>query len=184
MGRIACCLVFVSLIFRSFAKNVNITLNPAAVGFEADNTAFYYSSSPLLIANDGSAAEGGFRVLDAKRTSQWAEVAHLKTGRSKFAVPVYDIGGRDIVVTIAATDSVMRAFETKGLAEIKDARKYILGDWSTLCGWRSVSSGNSYLFLFGKKMVVQLLVRSQKNKGVQILEVWNLTSLLDSYSPS
>jgi 3-phytase len=184
MGRIACCLVFVSLMFRSFAKNVNITLNPAAVGFEADNTAFYYSSSPLLIANDGSAAEGGFRVLDAKRTSQWAEVAHLKTGRSKFAVPVYDIGGRDIVVTIAATDSVMRAFETKGLAEIKDARKYILGDWSTLCGWRSVLSGNSYLFLFGKKMVVQLLVRSQKNKGVQILEVWNLISLLDSYSPS
>ncbi|KAF2448745.1 thermostable phytase [Karstenula rhodostoma CBS 690.94] len=170
MSRLACCLVFVSLILQSFARNANVTLIPAAIGFEADNTAFYYSSSPLLLANDGSAAEGGFRVFDAKRVSQWDEVAHLKTGRSKVAVPVYDIGGRDIVITIAATDSVMRAFEAIGLVEIQNTKKYILSDWSTLCGWRSAISGNSYLFLFGKKMVVQLLVRSQKRQ-VQILEV-------------
>lgn len=170
MSQFAGCLVFASLIFQTFAQNVNVTLTPAAVGFEGDNTAFYYSSSPLLLANDGSAAEGGFRVFDAKRTSQWAEVAHLKTGRSKVAVPMYDIGGRDIVVTIAATDSVMRAFEANSLEEIENARKSILGDWSTLCSWRSASSGNSYLFLFGKKMVVQLLVRSQE-KRIQILEV-------------
>ncbi|KAJ4346916.1 uncharacterized protein N0V89_010849 [Didymosphaeria variabile] len=170
MGRLACWLVFASLVFPSFAQDGNVTLVPAAVGFEADNTAFYYSSSPRLLANDGSAADGGFRVFAANKNSSWPELAHLKTGRSKVAVPVYDVGGRDVLITIAATESIVRAFDAETFVEIKHARKYLLGDWSMLCGWRSGLSGNSYLFLFGKKMVVQLLVRSH-NKRVRILEV-------------
>ncbi|OAG04457.1 thermostable phytase [Paraphaeosphaeria sporulosa] len=181
MGRRACFLAFASLIFQSLAQNANITLTPAAVGFEADNTAFYYSSSPLLLANDGSAAGGGFRVFDGKQNPQWAEVAHLRTGRSKVAIPVYNIGGRDIVVTIAATDSNMRAFEANGLKEIKNARKPILGDWSTLCGWQSASSGNSYLLLFGKRIVVQLLVRNQ-SKRVEILAVQTFPTPIEGES--
>ena len=170
MGQINRYFAWASVFFQVFAQNVNITLVPAAVGFEADNTAFYYSSSPLLLANDGSAAGGGFRVFDAKPKAQFAEVAHLKTGRSKIVAPIYDIGGRDIIVAIAATDSVVRVFEAPGLVEMKEARKDILGDWSTLCAWRSASSGNSYLFLFGKKMVIQLLVKN-RGRHVELLEV-------------
>ncbi|KAF1968764.1 thermostable phytase [Bimuria novae-zelandiae CBS 107.79] len=181
MGHLARCLVWASVLFQSLAQNVNVTLIPAAVGFEADNTAFYYSSLPLLVANDGSAANGGFRAFSARQKTRWDELAHLNTGRSKVVLPVYDIGGRDLLVTIAATDSVMRAFDANSFVEIKEAEKNILGDWSTLCSWRSTSSGNSYLFLFGKKMVVQLLIRSQ-HKRVQILEVQTFTIPIEGES--
>lgn len=152
------------------AQDANITLVPAATGFEADNTAFYYSSSPLLLANDGSAADGGFRVFSAGASTPWSQKSHQKTGRSKIVTPVYDVGDRDIFLNIPAPDSVLRAFDAKTLNEIEGANKKILGDWSTMCVWRSSKSGENYAFLFGKKMVVQLLVRAQK-KGIQILEV-------------
>jgi 3-phytase len=152
------------------AQDANITLVPAAQGFEADNTAFYYSSSPVLLANDGSAADGGFRVFTVSSTAPFTQTSHQKTGRSKIVVPVYDVGGRDIFVTIAAPDSIMRVFNANTISEIVDARKKVLGDWSTLCVWRSSKSGNSYLFLFGKKQVVQLLVRGT-SRNVRILEV-------------
>lgn len=169
---LAYCLVWASVFIKAFAQNGNVTLAPAAVGFEADNTAFYYSSSPLLVANDGSAANGGFRTFDAQKRSGWPENIHLKTGRSKVALPISNVDGRDIVVTIAATDSTMRVFDAQNFSELVEARKFILGDWSTLCSWRSTSSGNLYLFLFGKKMTVQLLVRSYRRK-IQFLEVCN-----------
>ncbi|KAF2021343.1 thermostable phytase [Aaosphaeria arxii CBS 175.79] len=152
------------------AQDANITLVPAAVGFEPDNTALYYSSPPLLIANDGSAADGGFRVFEVSDKPSFAQRSHQKTGRSKVALPVYDIGGRDLVFNIPAPDSILRAFDVKNFKEVESARKKILGDWSTLCGWRSLKSGNQYLFLFGKKKVVQLLVREQK-KDIEVLEV-------------
>jgi 3-phytase len=152
------------------AQDANITLVPAATGFEADNTAFYYSSSPLLVANDGSAADGGFRVFSVGASTPWSEKLHQKTGRSKIATPVYDVGGRDVFLNIPAPDSILRAFDAKTLKEVEGARKKILGDWSTMCIWRSSKSGENYAFLFGKKMVVQLLVRAQK-KDIQILEV-------------
>ena len=158
------------IFFRSLAQDVEVTIVPAAVGFESDSTAFQYTSRPLLVANDGSAADGGFRVFDGFKSVRWSEKAHLKTGRSKVALPIDNVGGRNIVVTIAATDSVMRVFDTDQFSEIKEARKDMLGDWSTLCSWRSASSGNVYLFLFGKKMTVQLLIRGRR-KTIQILEV-------------
>lgn len=169
---LAYCLFWASVFLKAFAQNGNVTLAPAAVGFEADNTAFYYSSSPLLVANDGSAANGGFRTFDVQKRSGWPQNTHLKTGRSKVALPISNVGGRDIVVTIAATDSIMRVFDAQNFSELVEARKSILGDWSTLCSWRSTSSGNVYLFLFGKKMTVQLLVRSYKRR-IQFLEVCN-----------
>lgn len=159
-----------SIISHSLPQNVEVTVVPAAVGFEADNTAFQYSSPPLLIANDGSAADGGFRAFESPSLYQWAPKAHLKTGRSKIALPINNVDGRNIVVTVAATDSIMRVFGTRKFSEIEEARKKILGDWSTLCSWRSALSGNIYLFLFGKKMAVQLLVRSH-GRTIQILEV-------------
>ena len=58
------------------AKDANITLVPAATGFEPDNTAFYYGSSPLLVTNDGSAADGGFRTFDASKTTPFTQKTH------------------------------------------------------------------------------------------------------------
>ncbi|PVH97405.1 thermostable phytase [Periconia macrospinosa] len=155
-----------------FGKDANITLAPAATGFEADGTAFYYGSSPVVLANDGSAADGGFRVFNVDKDAPWSQRSHQKTGRSKIVMPVYDVGGRDIFLNIPAPDSILRAFEVKGvgLEEVKHARKKVLGDWSTLCIWRSAISGENYGFLFGKKQVVQLLIRGRK-KDTEILKI-------------
>ncbi|KAF2269417.1 thermostable phytase [Lojkania enalia] len=168
--------LFVSTVFWSLAtlflaqaQDANITLIPASLTFESDNTAFYYSKTPLLLVNDGSAADGGFRVFSTSNSPAPQE-SHLKTGRSKVAVPVYDVGGKDVFVSIAAPDSIVRIFDAKSMTEIEGPRKKVLGDWSTLCLWRSKESAENYLFLFGKKKVVQLLVRGRK-KGVQILEI-------------
>lgn len=156
----------------AFAKDANITLAAAATGFEADNTAFYYGTSPLLFANDGSAADGGFRAFVVGKNIPWASESHQKTGRSKVVAPVYGIGGRDFLLNIPAPDSILRVFEIQknGLNEIKEARRKFLGDWSTICTWRSTKSGESYGFLFGKKQVVQFLIRGGKKK-VELLEV-------------
>lgn len=164
------------------AKDTNIiTLAPAATGFEADGTAFYYASNPLVLVNDGSAADGGFRIFRVGEDAPWTQTTHRKTGRSKIITPVHDVGGRDILLNIAAPDSILRAFEVKrnGFAEVKGARKKILGDWSTLCVWRSGKSGEQYGFLFGKKQVVQLLIRGKK-KDTEILEVGHSSSRMVS----
>ncbi|KAF2186304.1 thermostable phytase [Zopfia rhizophila CBS 207.26] len=152
------------------ARDANITLVPAATGFEADNTAFYYSSLPLLLTNDGGAASGGFRVFSVGNSTSLTQRAHEKTGRSKVVVPVYDASERDVFVTIAAPDSIMRVFDADSIKEIPEARKKVLGDWSSLCTWQSSKSGNRYLFLFGKQQIVQFLVRSQ-DEDIEILEV-------------
>ena len=55
------------------AQNANVTLVPAATGFENDNTDFIYGKSPLLVANDGSAADGGFRTFSVSNTSSFTE---------------------------------------------------------------------------------------------------------------
>jgi 3-phytase len=151
------------------AQNATITLVPAATGFDSDNAAFYYARSPLLIGNDGSAADGGFRTFTTSNSTAFKDVAHLKTGRSKIAIPVYDVGGRDVIVNIPAPDSILRVFDAETMKEVEGARKKQLGDWSVARVWRSQTSGENYIFLFGKKMVVQLLIRDKS--GVEILEV-------------
>lgn len=169
-----CILWALTLVSSSLALDVNITLVPAAPGFKADNAAFYYSKTPLLLANDDSAANGGFRVFSVASSTAYPQIAHQKTGRSKILAPIYDADGkgRDVFLAIAAPDSVMRAFEVDGnkLREIESARRTVLGDWETMCIWRSRESGTSYGFLFGKKIAVQLLIRNQENK-TEILEV-------------
>lgn len=152
------------------AQVANVTLVAAATGFEDENTAFIYSRSPLLVANDKGAADGGFRVFSVSKTTPFTQKSHQKTGRSKIAVPVYDVDGRDVIVNVPAPDSLFRVFDVQDFKEIESGEKTQLGDWSTACVWRSQKSGENYLFLFGKKMVVQFLVRG-KNKNVEILEV-------------
>ncbi|KAG9193680.1 3-phytase [Alternaria panax] len=152
------------------AQNVSVTLAPAATGFESDNTDFIYGKLPLLVANDGSAADGGFRTFSVSNTSSFAERSHQRTGRSKIAVAVHDIDGQDLIVNIPAPDSLIRVFDATSGKEVESNDKKQLGDWSTACVWRSQKSGESYIFLFGKKMVVQFSIRSIK-KRVGILQV-------------
>jgi 3-phytase len=165
------CLVWASAILSFVAsQDADITLVAAATGFEGDNTEFIYGVSPLLVANDGSAADGGFRTFSFSNASALTEKSHQKTGRSKISVAVHNINGRDLIVNIPAPGSLIRIFDAKSGKKVQSNDKKQLGDWSTACVWRSQKSGESYIFLFGKKMVVQFLIRNNKNQ-VEILEV-------------
>ena len=155
------------------AQNATITLAPAATGFDTDNAALIYASPPFLLANDGSAADGGFRtfsVPNSTNSTSFSERSHERSGRTKIAVPVYDVGGRDVIFNIPSPNSVIRAYDVATGKEVAGSRKYQLGDWSVARSWRSQESGESYMFLFGKKTVVQFLIRSKDN-DLQVLEV-------------
>lgn len=158
----------------ALAQNATITLTPAATGFDSDNAALIYApSSPILLANDGSAADGGFRtfaVSNSTNSTSFVERSHEKSGRTKIAIPVYDVGGRDVIFNIPSPNSIIRAYDVKSGVEIEGSRKYALGDWSVARSWRSQTSGENYVFLFGKKMVVQFLMKGEGD-NVQILEV-------------
>jgi 3-phytase len=162
-----------ALLALASAQVTSIALVPTAAGFEGDNANFVYGRSPLLVSNDGSAADGGFRTFSVANSLSFKETTHQKTGRSKIAVPVHDIGGRDLVINIPAPDSLIRLFDAQTGKKVDSNDKRILGDWSTACVWRSQESGESYMFLFGKKKVVQFLVRNKK-KDVEVLEVRRL----------
>lgn len=167
------CLTIISVVSAADVPTVQVNLTSPATGFEGDNTNFVYrsSSAPFFLVNDGGAATGGFRVFATENSTIFTEKTHETTGRSKIAAVVYNIGGRDLLVNIPAPDSILRVFEVgqDEVKEIEKARKKVLGDWSTTCTWRS-EKGNQYLFLFGKKKVVQFLIRARKG-DVEVLEV-------------
>ncbi|EUC44820.1 hypothetical protein COCMIDRAFT_97291 [Bipolaris oryzae ATCC 44560] len=165
-----CAILATGLISSVSAQDANITLVPAATGFDGDNTNFIYGASPRLVVNDGSAADGGLRSFAFSNGTSLIESFHDKSGRSKIAVPVHDIGGNDLIVNIPAPDSLIRIFEGQTGKRLESNNKIQLGDWSTACTWRSAKSGESYIFLFGKKMVVQFLIRDNKDEA-EILEV-------------
>jgi 3-phytase len=171
MTPFANCLLWASTLFAVASTQVaNVTLVPVAIGFEGDNTGFVYSRSPFLVVNDGSAADGGFRTFAVSDSAPFKQTTHQTSGRSKIAVPVQDIGGRDLIINIPSPDSRIRVFDAATGKKVDSNDKKQLGDWSTACVWRSQKSGDSYIFLFGKKMVVQFLVRDE-DKDVEILEV-------------
>jgi 3-phytase len=151
-------------------RAANITLVPVATNFDGDNTAFVYGQSPILVANDGSAADGGFRTFFISSAVPIKEIAHEKIGRSKVVVPAHDIGGRNLIIGIPAPDSLIRIYDAETGKRVESNDKKQLGDWSSACVWRSAKSGESYLFLFGKRTVAQCIVQNKK-RGVEILEV-------------
>ncbi|CBF74618.1 hypothetical protein AN4140.2 [Aspergillus nidulans FGSC A4] len=147
----------------------NLAVSSLSTEVESDQTAFYYGtarSRSFLIGNDGSAATGGIRSFSLQNLN---ETARVKPGRTKVAGLLYDVGHRDLVVSIAAPDSIIRVFDVNGLGEIPSTRKKALGDWSCLCTWTS-SSGGKYFYLLGKKQGIQFLVR-EKGSKVEVLEV-------------
>lgn len=153
---------------------VDLELNVTALTggeLEADWTNVYYSkSNPLLLGNDGGAATGGFHAWDLNSDSPLAEVKTLVTGRTKLVTTVYNVtDNKDLAITIAMPDSVIRVFDMPSFTEIESAQTTLLGDWSALCSWRSKSL-NDYIFLFGKGKAVEYLVRKGKT-DIELVEV-------------
>jgi hypothetical protein len=132
------------------APQVDLPLSASTVDVDSDNTAVYYSSHPLLFGNDGSAAAGGIHAwsLDSN-ASILPEVSAKTGGRSKLVAAVYDVGKKDLIITIAMPDSVLRVFDAEGKGA-QVAEKKAIGDWSALCPWKSAESGNQYLYMFGE----------------------------------
>ncbi|CAG8971149.1 hypothetical protein HYALB_00010124 [Hymenoscyphus albidus] len=154
-------LAAVGVLSQTTVFSTNLAISAKTSEVESDNTAIYYSTEPLLLGNDGLAATGGFHVysLPTGSNSTLVEKEWKTPGRTKLLATVYDIGGKDLILTIAQPDSIIRAFEVNGLQEVEEARKSALGDWSALCTWKSAASGNQYFYLFGKKQVVRYLTR-------------------------
>ncbi|OAX85238.1 hypothetical protein ACJ72_00398 [Emergomyces africanus] len=143
---------------------------------EGDQSIIYYGNKQaesLLVGNDASAVTGGWKawhLINNATTSTLPELAVRIHGRTKAIGVVYDVGGKDIIVSIAATDSVLRVYEACNVDELPSNQKVMLGDWSALCPWRSPKSGNQYFYLFGKKQAVQFIVREKGGK-VEIFEI-------------
>lgn len=169
MAALTVLLALAAQLLLTAATALNINITALATDIESDWTTVYYprtKSSPLLIGNDGAPDTGGFHVFALD--SSLSETASRRTGRTKLVTVVHG-AERDLLVTIAQPDSVVRVFELPGLKRVKDADRKVLGDWSALCTWKS-GAGNDYVYLFGKREGMQLLVKKSK-KSVEIVEV-------------
>jgi 3-phytase len=171
------------------AATANLPISKQSAEVDSDLAAIYYGSSfqdSLLVGNDGGAATGGVRSFSL---TDMEEVASRTPGRTKVVGVMYDVGKKDLIVSIAAPDSIIRVFDIDGTTEIPSAQIKALGDWSSLCTWRSPSSGGHYFYLLGKKEARQFLVR-EKDSDIEILEVsipathsailWNLKEIFRS----
>lgn len=153
----------------------------------SDWSALYYSnglSAPLLIGNDKGAASGGIRAwaLEMSNGTFLPAVAHQTLGRTKVLATVYGVGDRDLVVTVADPDSVVRIFDAATLDVADDSLKTVLGAWSALCAWRSPVSGEQYLLLFGKGEGVQFLLRATDHDDLELVEVQTFETFVEASS--
>ncbi|KAK6202055.1 hypothetical protein LQW54_009109 [Pestalotiopsis sp. IQ-011] len=151
----------------------------------SDWSAVYYSngsSAPLLIGNDKGAASGGIRAwaLEVSNGTFLPAAAHQTPGRTKALTTVYGVGDRDLVVTVADPDSIVRAFDPATLGVADDSLKTVLGAWSALCTWRSPTSGEQYLFLFGKSQGVQFLLRTSGHDELELVEVQTFETFVEA----
>lgn len=152
------------------AATANLPIAAQSLDVDADLSAIYYGSSfqsSLLVANDGSAATGGIRSFNLTDMHQ---VASRTPGRTKVVGVLHGVGKRDLIVSIGAPDSIIRVFDINGTTEIPSAQIKALGDWSSLCTWRSPISGGHYFYLLGKKEARQFLVR-EKGSDIEVVEV-------------
>lgn len=158
-----------SIVGGAASASLNVTaVTPGLI--ESDSTTTYYSNdNPLFITNDGGAPTGGFHVFDLNDQSPLEPLEHLFTGRTKLVKTIYDIHGKDYLVSIPQTTSVFSLYSLPEVKIVKDVAFKSLGDWSALCAWRS-RSANTYLYLFGKHEAVQLLVRELDGE-LELVEV-------------
>lgn len=169
-GLIGLLTIFLQLWVARAVIEVSVNVSAVTTGVDSDWTAVHYSdSNALLLGNDGSPGKGGFHVYKIDAKDRLPEVTSAVTGRTKLVTTVYNVDGKDLAVTIAQPDSILRVFELPRVTRVDDASFEVLGDWSALCSWTS-KTANQYLFLFGKHQAVQLLIRSNGD-GIKILEV-------------
>jgi 3-phytase len=155
----------------------------------SDWSAVYYSHSssslPLLLGNDKGAASGGICAwaLDLESSNATLPAVALQTpGRTKVLTTVYGVGYRDLVVTVADPDSIVRLFDASTLEVVDNSLKKVLGAWSALCSWRSPVSGEQYLYLFGKKQGIQFLLRAVDQGGFELVEIQSFETTVEASS--
>ncbi len=171
---VAATAVFLQIWSTKATPDVSVNVTAFTAEFESDWSTVYSLSNgpPLLLGNDASADKGGFRAYSAGLQLPLEEVASRVTGRTKLVATVYDVGGKDLAITIAQPTSLLRVFELPSFNEVPSAAHKQLGDWSALCSWKS-RSGNQYLYLFGKNQAVQYLLQPGSKGNVQFTEVRN-----------
>ncbi|KAH9909899.1 phytase [Xylariomycetidae sp. FL2044] len=158
---VTACLVL-SCITASAETEVDLPISARSGEVESDwIAAIYNAESPALVGNDGGAATGGIRVFNLSGNGTLPEKAHETPGRTKLVTTVYDVAGRDMIITIAQPDSYFRLYDAGTVEQIGGPIARTLGDWSALCAWESQSSGEQYLYLFGKHQAVQFLLKAQ-----------------------
>ncbi|KAH8826559.1 hypothetical protein DL96DRAFT_1499536 [Flagelloscypha sp. PMI_526] len=134
----------------------NATIQTDTVGWYYPNTT---TGTPLLVGNDGSAL-GGLLVYTLTPDTDILNATLHTTGRSKLVDTVYDVAGRDWIVSISQVDSTLRAFDVATQVEQPEAQIKLWGDFNALCGWKAVGgSGAQYLYVFGKKQLKILEMR-------------------------
>ncbi|KAK4444186.1 hypothetical protein QBC34DRAFT_385461 [Podospora aff. communis PSN243] len=137
-----------------------ITLIFLLVTVPASTATFELPADPLLIGNDGSAANGGWTAWKLESTTPLTQVhAETPERRTKLVTVVYRDDGKKKKNLVTLPD----------FKEVKSARFTALGDWSALCAWKA-ASGNDYLYLFGKKEAKLFLFSEEKGR-VEIVEV-------------
>ncbi|EMR62810.1 putative 3-phytase protein [Eutypa lata UCREL1] len=149
---------------------------------DSDWTAVIYDAeNPSIVGNDGGAASGGFRIFRLNGENPLPEAKHETPGRTKLVTTVYDIQEQDIIVTIAQTDSFFRLYNASSFEQIGQPLAKTLGDWSALCAWKSQTSGEQYLYLFGKSQAVQFLLRGQEG-SLDITEIQTFETPVEASS--
>ncbi|KAI1749733.1 phytase [Xylaria castorea] len=168
--------------FVGVASFLDIPIASRINGIESDFTTIVYDkTSPALIVNDGGAATGGFHIFAIGNGGDLTETKHETPGRTKLITTVYDIDGKDLIVTIAQPDSLFRLYDANTGEQVGAPLSRTLGDWSALCTWKSQSSGEQYLYLFGKRQAVHLLIRAT-NGPIEIVEVQTFATPVEASS--
>ncbi|KAI0490354.1 hypothetical protein F4859DRAFT_6226 [Xylaria cf. heliscus] len=168
--------------FVDIISSLEIPITSRVDGIESDFTAVVYNkTNPLLVVNDGGSASGGFHTFAIGNGGNLTETKHETPGRTKLLTTVYGIDGKDLVVTIAQPDSFFRLYDTQTVEQVGTPLSRTLGDWSALCVWRSESSGEQYLYLFGKRQAVQFLIRAT-NGSAEIVEVQTFATPVEASS--
>jgi 3-phytase len=176
----AAALLAATLPIHAAAVDAEIPVSAVTSEVESDWTSVYYGKTPLLFGNDGSAGTGGWLAWNLDSASPLTQ-AHVETPgrRTKLVTTIH---GRDddkkptgLAVSIGQPDSILRAWEVPDFDEVKSARTTVLGDWSSLCSWKSPSGGD-YVYLFGKKEAKVFFVRKDDDEDdyedAEFVEVW------------
>lgn len=145
------------------APEVELPITARSKEVESDWTAVAYNrNAPFLVGNDGGAASGGLHVFELNNSNPLPEVKHVTPGRSKLVAVAHGVGMKDLILTIAQTDSYFRVYDAATVEQLGEPISLTLGDWSSLCTWKSQASGETYVYLFGKVPTVT----AQERDGV------------------